>query len=346
MEEEFDSVCQNCGSDLFFNPKNGCLTCKYCESNFYLPTSRKNAVIVRQYNTAFHPSMFNKTLNSYKCKSCGRVYFMTTEGHSSRCPNCGNSEIELVEEPGFCADGVIPFKITKQQASDAMKDYLKSNRKVPKELLKMAENQKLMSVLIPVWNFKFNLSADYTATESVVKKDSFGMFYTISNPLFGDKGKRIDSIDECATEGEDDIFLDLFDENDYANIVPYSPEYSFGSRVDPITKDIHRFYDKVVDRASNDFKKQITRELLARKNDTHDIDVSCRANDVFFNFTYVPVYVNVFNYKNKLYKIYISGTTGKVLGKTPVSTWYKVKKVLRFVGVAALLAIIFKLFKK
>ena len=346
MEEEFDSVCQNCGSDLFYNPKTGCLTCKYCESNFYLPTSRKNAVIVRQYNAGFHPSMLNKTLNSYRCKSCGRVYFMTTEGRSSRCPNCGNSDVELTDEPGFCADGVIPFKLNKQEASEAMQTYLKSNKKIPKELKTMAKDQKLMSVLVPVWNFSFNLYASYSATESVVKKDSYDMYYTINNPIFGDKEKRISSIDECATEGEDDELLSLFDENDYSQIVPYTPEYSFGSRVDPISKDIHTFYDKVMKKASSEYERQIKRELLNRKNDTHDIDVSCRTGDVFFNFTYVPVYLNVFKYKNKLYKLYISGTTGKVAGKTPVSTWYKVKKVLKFVGIGVLIALIYKLFKK
>lgn len=344
--EEFSSVCQNCGSDLFFNPRTGSLTCKYCESSFYLPTSKKNAVIVRQYNNGFHPSMLNKSLNSYKCKSCGRTYFMTTEGRSSRCPSCGNSETVLTEEPGFCADGVVPFKITKQEASEIMKKYLSNNHKIPKELKKMAESQKLMAVLIPVWNFSLNLYASYTADESIVKKDSYDMYYTIQKPIFGDREKRIESIDECATEGEDDSFLDLFDELDYSGIVPYCPEYSFGSRVEPITKDIHEFYDKTIGKAENDFKKQITRELLARKNDTHNINVSVRADDVFFNFTYVPVYVNVFKYKNKIYKLFISGTTGKVKGKTPVSTWYKVKKFLRVVGIGVLLALVYKLFKK
>ena len=209
MGKEFSSVCQNCGSDLFFNPKTGCLTCKYCESSFYLPTSRKNAVIVRQYNSGFHPSVFNKNLNSYKCLSCGRVYFMTTEGHSSRCPNCGNSDIELASEPGFCADGVIPFTITKQQAAEKMKEYLKNNHRIPKELRKMAETQKLMALLIPVWNFSFNLYAQYSAIESYAKKGFDGMYYTASNPLFGEKEKRIKSLDECANKLEFGDYLIL-----------------------------------------------------------------------------------------------------------------------------------------
>ena len=344
--EEFSSVCQNCGSDLYFNPKTGCLTCRYCESNFYLPKSKKNAVIVRQYTAGFHPSVFNKNLNSYKCVSCGRTYFMATEGRSSRCPNCGNSEIELASEPGFCADGVIPFKVTKKEAAEKMKEYLKTNKKIPKELKQMAESQKIMALLIPVWNFSFNLYARYSATEAYAKKGFDGMYYTKTDPVYGEKEKRIKSMDECATDGESEIFLDLFDESDYAGIVPYCPEYSFGSRIEPITKDIHIFYDKILEKAKDEFTRQIKKELLARKNDTYNIDVSCTPGDVFFNFTYVPVYVNVFKYKKKIYKIFISGTTGKVKGKTPISTWYKVKRFLRIVGIGALLALMIKLFKK
>ena len=344
--EEFNSTCPNCGSDLFFNPKTGSLTCKYCESNFYLPSSSKKSIIVRQYSPGFHPSVYNKSLNSYRCKACSRVYFMTTEGRSSRCPNCGNGDIELTEEPGFCADGVVPFTISKEEASLAMQEYLKKNVKIPKDLRQMAKNQKLMAVLIPVWNFSFNMYANYTANETLLRKDSYGMYYSIDNPIFGDREKRIASVDECATDGEDKMFLELFDENDYACIVPYCPEYSFGARVDPITKDIHSFYDDIIEGAEDAFKKEIMKDLLNRKKPTHDINVSCKADDVFFNFTYVPVYVNVFKYKKKIHKIYISGTTGKVIGRPPVSTWYKLKKFLQAVGVAALLALICSLFKK
>ena len=203
-----------------------------------------------------------------------------------------------------------------------------------------------MGVLIPVWNFSFNLYAQYSATEHFAKKGYDGMYYTATNPIFGEKEKRIKSLDECATEGEDETFLDLFDENDYSAIVPYYPEYSFGSRVEPITKDIHIFYDKIIEKAQNDYVKEIRKELLNRKRDTYNIDVSCSPGDVFFNFTYVPVYVNVFKYKKKIYKLFVSGTTGKVKGKTPTSTWYRVKKFLRIVGIGALLALIYKLFKK
>ena len=188
--------------------------------------------------------------------------------------------------------------------------------------------------------------ATYNAIESIVKNDGYDNFYSVPNPIYGEKNKRIKSFDECATDGESREFLKLFDEKDYAMIVPYTPEYAFGSRVEPVTKNIHDYYASIVEKTENKFKHQITKELLDRKNEVSNIQVDCKARDIFFNFTYVPVYVNVFKYKNKIYKLYISGVNGKVEGKTPVSIWYRIRQVLRVVGIGALLAIIIKLFTK
>jgi hypothetical protein len=236
--------------------------------------------------------------------------------------------------------------MTKAEAAVKLADFIGSNNKIPKELKKLIKDQKLMAVYIPVWNFSFNMFASYSATENVLKKDSYDMYYSVPNPIFGDRTKRIKSLDQCATEGEDDSFLERFDENDYAQIIPYIPEYACGCRVEPVTKDIHEFYGDIVDGAQKELETQIKRELLKRKTETVNISIQSRARDVFFNFTYVPVYVNTFKYRNKLYKLFVSGTTGKVIGKTPVSTWSRLKNVLKVLGIGAILAGILYLFKK
>ena len=75
-----------------------------------------------------------------------------------------------------------------------------------------------------------------------------------------------------------------------------------------------------------------------------NVNINAQAKDVFFNFTYVPVYVNNFTYKGKTYKTYISGTTGKVVGETPKSIAAVAKKFVKFIGVAAIIAAIGYLF--
>ena len=76
-----------------------------------------------------------------------------------------------------------------------------------------------------------------------------------------------------------------------------------------------------------------------------DLFVDCKASDVFFNFTYVPVYVNTYTYRGKLYRTYISGTTGKVIGKTPLTLKSIFKMLLKILGLAAFIALIILIIK-
>ena len=39
-----------------------------------------------------------------------------------------------------------------------------------------------------------------------------------------------------------DLPYNYFDENDYQELIPYFPEYTYGFRVDAIDRDIHDFY--------------------------------------------------------------------------------------------------------
>ena len=88
--EKVTSKCKNCGSELWFNPQKGTLDCRYCQTNYFLPTKNDKAVLVRQYDAGFHPNQLNKTLFAYKCDTCKNIYYMSSEEKSKKCPNCGN----------------------------------------------------------------------------------------------------------------------------------------------------------------------------------------------------------------------------------------------------------------
>ena len=84
-------------------------------------------------------------------------------------------------------------------------------------------------------------------------------------------------------------------------------------------------------------KKSINKSILRQHKDVSDISIDTRVDDVFFNFAYVPVYVNTYTYRGKIYKTYISGTTGKVIGKTPKSVGKRIGNVLKGVALLALI---------
>lgn len=338
--EKINSKCQNCGGELYYNPQKKCISCRYCETTFFLPKKTSNAYIVRQFDGNFHPNQLNQGLTAYQCKTCKNVYYMSSEEKSKKCPNCGNNDAEIINDEGYCADGIIPFEISKEEASQKMYNFLKTKSKVPTVLVKMAKQQKLMGVFVPVVNYSFNMSSSYSATITELKRDNSGSYYGVKLPIFNNKLSHIKSLDKCLSDVETDDLLPLFDEKDYAKIIPYMPEYTFGYRVDSVNKDVNDTYFETISRAQKVEEEKIKKELFNKHKEVSAINVQSSPSDIFFNFVYVPVYINTYQYKNKTYKTYISGTTGKVAGKTPVSFLKVLKTILKGIGVVAIIALL------
>ena len=148
--EKLISSCKNCGSELKFDPIKQTLSCEYCETSYHLPKAKIDAVLVRGYSNAFHPNQFNKNLIAYKCDMCGHVYFSASQEKSSECNSCGSSSCSQIKSSGYCADGIIPFEITKLQAAEKFEKYLKSKPGIPKAFMAEAKNQNLTSIKVLV----------------------------------------------------------------------------------------------------------------------------------------------------------------------------------------------------
>ena len=137
----------------------------------------------------------------------------------------------------------------------------------------------------------------------------------------------------------------MFDENDYAGILPYSPEYTYGSKVETMNKDIHDYYYNITERAEMDSKEEIQDKIFSSYKEVSGVSIDSRVSDVYFNFTYVPVYVNTYKKKNKTYKTYISGTTGKTIGKNPASAKKVVGTLLKIAAIIAFIVFLIMVFK-
>ena len=206
--EKLTSKCKNCGSELFFDAKKQVLACKYCEASYHLPKSKTNAVLVRGYSNSFHPNQLNKTLSCFKCEMCDYTYFTSSEENSRDCPNCGSANLASVNSSGYCADGIITFEISKEQALKNLKSYLKTKPSIPSKIKSDLSVDKIAGVFVPVWNFVFDIDVTYTANASDLRKDERGYYYAVPIPVYGEKRQSIRSLDQCASSAETDDFLE------------------------------------------------------------------------------------------------------------------------------------------
>jgi len=99
--------------------------------------------------------------------------------------------------------------------------------------------------------------------------------------------------------------------------------------------DIHNSFIKVQQTSKQEIEKRIEKD--SKYDRVENLICETTYSGVKYNYLYVPVWVNYYNYKGKVYNCFINGLTGKVSGDAPKSFWKRFFAVLGLIAVGALL---------
>ncbi len=123
--------CKNCGGILEFDPKIQMLFCGHCHSTFPIESSSG------EHKTIFGASHFSSDdmlanelmdVDIYTCASCGAELFINDVELSTYCVYCGHPSIAYSRtEKRIKPQYIIPFKVSKEEALDAIREkFIKS----------------------------------------------------------------------------------------------------------------------------------------------------------------------------------------------------------------------------
>ena len=108
-------------------------------------------------------------MKSYNCPACGAQLICDATTAASSCPYCGNPTVA----PGQFAGGlrpelVIPFKLDKQAAIAALKQYYRGKKFLPKAFSDQNHIEEIQGVYVPFWlcDCQVEGAATYEATNS------------------------------------------------------------------------------------------------------------------------------------------------------------------------------------
>ena len=298
-------LCKSCAGRLIFNPASQKLECKAC-GNSYRPEDVEDIYASRD-------SKYYDT-RVYTCGHCGAEVITSDTESSTFCVYCGNPAIVFSRiSREYKPDGLIPFKITKEEAiSNITKKFLK-NPIVPKEIAAKCKPENLRGIYVPYWVINADFSeADYISGEVKRGKQTYTKYYSracetrIRNlPI---DGSRILS-DDTSLKLEPFYLEDSKDfDEDYLN--------GFYSN----TSDL-RYYD-LRKSAAERCHKLVAEEVvksIPRNNRNIKIRDSFYWIDIDDDPIYMmmPVWFFTFMYKGKPYTILVNGQTGKVVGTMP-----------------------------
>lgn len=312
--------CKNCSGKLIFDPKSQTLVCGHCGSGFKPKELSISDDESMEDNKA---KSLNEIYGSdseefidcyvYSCSSCGGEIIINGTEASTQCVYCGNSafvfdRIAKQKRP----KGIIPFKITKEQAIEAVRERFNKGFFIPKSIKEFKPND-VRGIYIPYWL----VNCIHKGSVVISGKVSDGRH--TNTEYYGRAGRmRIGDlpIDASRVLSDDSSSrLEPFNLND---MIDFNEDYLLGfySNISDITYGSLR--GAASKRADEYFNELAIKSVHgARKLMVHSSDQITAIDYSNMKYAMFPAWFLTYTYKKHHNVVMVNGQTGKVVCGVP-----------------------------
>lgn len=332
-ENILSNKCTNCGSELLYNATTRCISCVHCDTSEKIPHSP--APPKKVYSTKIEKPCENYRTLQFRCGNCGNIHAIVSEKGLKRCPSCGSVDLVKMFDISMKPHSIVPFVIDREQAGRIFENWLKSRRLIPNNLVKLAENRKVSAAYHPVWSYDYKNVIEYKGFG--VKEDSEGN--SRRYPISGNETViRKNYIISANSTFSGKIFRDLGG-FELSNAHSFDPRFAFGWSAQKNDVDIHESFNRMKNLAHDDDSKLIADSIKKKGNFDYlsRFETVSSFTNVAYHYSFLPLWVNHFSYRERDYHCFINGHSGRVSGKVPRSI---AKIFILALGIAAAIAAI------
>ena len=260
-------------------------------------------------------------LRVYVCQSCaGEIVTDETTGAAS-CPYCGNPVVMKEQFLGdLKPDFVIPFKLDKKAAIDALKRHYKGKLLLPKVFSQENHIQEIKGVYVPVWLFDTEAQANmrWKATRVRSWSDS-DYIYPETQHYSVTRGGTI-AFDHVPVDGStkmDDALMESIEPFDFSQAVDFRTAYLSGFLADRYDvgseQSVARANDRIRTSTEQAFASTVGGYTTLIPVCNHVQLKNGRAKYALY-----PVWLLNTTWKGKNYHFAMNGQTGRFVGDLPM----------------------------
>lgn len=373
MADMTNFQCPACTGPLHFAGQSGKLECEYCGSSFTAqeieskiakPEPEKEAaegeeVKVPEDSEKVHGEWDGSGLSddwgadaegmkTYSCKSCGAELICDATTAASECPYCGNPTVMQGQFSGALKpEYVIPFKITKEQAIEAMKNHYRGKKLLPRAFSSENRMQEVKGVYVPFWLYDSKGAADtwFRGERKRVKETRSERIEEIQYYQIHRMGSvSFEKIPVDASSKMPDEYMDSIEPYNYDEMTQFSMAYLPGYMADR--------YDVSIEDCSERADKRIVESAVQamRKTVSGYDRVELQSKTVHINrgkvsYALLPVWMLTTKFNGENFLFAINGQTGKCVSKLPVDKGLaKMYFALYAVIISAIVAVLTMIF--
>lgn len=371
MADLMDYKCPACGGALEFDPALQKMKCPYCDSVFSM---EELAAKDQQLNTNPTPQTgpngepldpgdaaplpedqlnwntdagsqwgYGETegMRVYVCNSCGGEIVGDETMAATSCPFCGNPTVIMGNFTGVLKpDLVIPFKLDKKAAKDALRMHAKSKKMAPKLFSDEQHLDEIKGIYVPYW--LFDSSADvqlrFRATRSRAWSDRNYNYVETEEYLVDRAGSMsFEAVPADGSSKMDDTLMESIEPFDVSEAVPFQTAYLAGYLADKYDvtaeQSVERANQRIRKTAEMTFAEQVQGYETVRLDSS-----SIQLRDSKVRYALYPVWLLNTSWKGNKYTFAMNAQTGKFVGDLPVDKGAYWKYLLIYGGIFAVVA--------
>lgn len=348
LERVVNVPCNACGSEMTYDPGVQMLLCGHCGNKKDLPRE-VDMVIERSFSGAVHLADkrmgFDLEAKVFHCNNCGANTAVDPDQVRFTCPFCSSENVneEAHESRVIRPSGILPFKITRQNALDKFKGWLKKGWFRPNSLSRLARLEGIRSVYLPFWTYDADTRSNWTAmsgyyyyvtesyTDSEGNRQTRQVRKTRWVPSSGYYEQRFDDVLILGSHGLTQEFTQRIFPFEMEGVVNYDTRYMLGHESEVYQKDVKEGFevaDKIMDHT---IRQQISSRV---PGDTHrNLSIHTQKDHITFKHLLLPIWIAAYQYRKKVYRFLVNGQTGKISGKKPIAWWKVIALILFLAGV-------------
>ncbi|MCL2183830.1 MAG: hypothetical protein FWB85_10220 [Chitinispirillia bacterium] len=324
--------CPNCGGTVKFDSSAQQMKCPYCDAEFEIAALEEHQKEINAsakdefaWNAQPESSAWDGAetddLAAGNCPSCGAELFGNENTVAAVCPCCGNAQIVIKRLCGTLKpDYVIPFKLEKKAAVDAMKEFCKKKRLLPKFFTQENHVESMQGIYVPFWLFDADANGHvrFKAAKTSTRGSGKNTYTEVKHySVIRDGSLAFEKIPVDGSEKMDDAYMDAIEPFHYNEMKEFNKAFLAGYVAERYDVDA----EKSKARAEERIKSSLVKEFKDTVKGYTTVTVESSAINVKngkVSYGLFPVWVLNTKYNNENYQFMMNGQTGRLVGKLPV----------------------------
>ena len=324
--------CPCCDGAIEFDSTSQKMKCPYCDTEFDVADLQAYDQVLKSQPTEDHMDWDSTAgtqwqegetagMRVYTCNTCGGEIVGDAYTAATECPFCGNPVVMMGQFAGSLKpDYVIPFKLDKNAAKQALQNHYKGKILLPKVFKDQNHIEEIKGMYVPFWIFDADADANirYDATRIRTWHDSEYNYTETSHYAVIRKGQvGFEHVPVDGSTKMDDALMESIEPFYFQDAVNFQTAYLAGYLADKYDVTAEQSIDRAnkrIEVSTQDcFRSTVqgyptvmpTRTIISLQNGTA-------------KYALFPVWLLNTTWQGKKYTFAMNGQTGKLVGDLPM----------------------------